>query len=535
MRDVKFDSQAREALTNGVNVISKAVGSTLGPRGKTVIIESQNHTNGLTVTKDGVTVAKSISLEDAVENLAVQIVRNASERTALEAGDGTTTSIVIAESLCNDGLEASSAGMNMSRVTENVRQFVSEIIKELKEISREVHEDTLENIATISANNDKAVGKIIADAYIQVGLGGLVTVENSMSEKTYSDITKGVKVDRGFTSRLFINNQKKDECVLENVYILMTDIEINSLLQLEEVLKHIALNRKPLLIVAPMSTGAVNALASNVIKNRLPLVNINPPGFGYKSQELMSDLAAVTGGVYFSQQAGDDLSLIGVEDLGFAKKVTINQDSTIIVTEEETTEEIGQRIVELMGQLDEAKKESDKKFIQERISYLKGAIGVIYVGGSSDVEQKELYDRVDDAVCAVRSALEEGIIPGGGIALMRAAKKAIMVEQDVIDEWPEDKQEAYYMVINAVTAPFKKLLTNADYDNEQIIDMIKFVFNHKFDYSGYDLKEERWVNMYEAGIIDPLKVTKNALINAVSVATTLINTNAVITYKREEK
>lgn len=530
MRDLLFNQEARTSLLNGIKTIAAAVKSTLGPRGKTVIIESQNHTSGLTVTKDGITVAKSITLENPVENLAVSIIREASERTGVEAGDGTTTSVVIAEAMCEEGLKHTN--LNMSKVISLVRDKVARAVEYLEIISKPVTESTLENVATISSNNDPVIGKIIADAYKEVGLGGLVTVENSMSEKTYSEVTNGMKIERGFTSRYFINNQKKDECILEDAYILITDVEINALLQIESVLKTIVSTQKPLLIISPMSVGAINSLAANVVKNKLILANITPPSFGYKSQELMSDIADVTGGVFFSQQAGDDLSLLDVSSLGRAKKITISQDSTVIVTESgEPSHHVKEKITELFVQLENSKKESDRKFIQERISYLKGAIGVIYVGGSSDVEQKELNDRVDDAVCAVRSALEEGILPGGGVALLNAQ---LELEDKTRRSTDVEELAACAIVYEALTAPFKTLLGNADCKEDEINRRLLDLVVEKNPYYGYDLKKGVYCNMLEEGIIDPLKVTKNALINAVSVAVTLLSTNAVITYKRSK-
>lgn len=530
MRDLLFNQEARISLLNGIKTISSAVKSTLGPRGKTVIIESQNHTNGLIVTKDGITVAKSITLEDPVENLAVSIIREASERTGVEAGDGTTTSVVIAEALCEEGMNY--PGLNMSAIIKHIREKTDIAVEYLKGISSSVREDTLENVATISSNNDPVIGKIIADAYKEVGLGGLVTVENSMSEKTYSDVTNGMKIDRGFTSRYFINNQKKDECILEDAFVLVTDVEINALLQIESLLKTIVSTNKALLIISPMSVGAINSLAANVVKNELKLANITPPSFGYKSQELMSDIADVTGGVFFSQQAGDDLSLLDMSSLGMAKKITISQESTIIVTDSgEPSHAVKEKITELFVQLENSKKESDRKFIQERISYLKGAIGVIYVGGSSDVEQKELNDRVDDAVCAVRSALEEGILPGGGAALLNAL---VEIESRCLSSTNKEEAAAAMTMYKALSAPFRTLLQNADHSEESIMLKQSVIQRCESDFYGYDLKNESFCNMLESGIIDPLKVTKNALINAVSVAVTLLSTNAVVTYKRSK-
>jgi len=465
-KSLSFDDEGRSKLISGITSISKTVKSTLGPLGKTVLLESSNHTSGMTITKDGVTVARAIMLEDKPENNTTEIIRNINK-------------------ICKD------------------------IISSLEKNSRKVTKSRLLDVACISANNDSEIGGIIADAYDKVGINGIVTVERSKSSETYAEVTNGIKVDRGYSTHLFINDHKKDECILEDVKILVCDGEINNILQIENVLKPIINNGEKLLIIAPCSVNVINTLAANVVRNGLKFCNIAPPSFGYKTQELMQDIALAVGAKYFSEKTGDDLSLIRPEHLGHADKIIASRDNTIILKENTARESVEKNV--------------DKKFINERIASLAGSIGCIYVGGYSDVEQKEKFDRVDDSVCAVRSALEEGIVAGGGISLLRAG---IMLNKY---KSKDDNMEVALLILrSALLAPLKQILENGGKEYDSII-------NHIFDMPhniGYDLKNEKFGDMFKMGVIDPLKVTKNALINAVSVSTTILSTNAIVTNKR---
>lgn len=513
-KNLVFNEEAREKLINGIQTMSEAVKSTLGPSGQTVLIESPNHTHGLTVTKDGVTVAKSIDLMDPVENLAVRMMKEAADRTATSAGDGTTTSIVLTEALATSGFK-----LITKDKTKVLRELVSkteEIIEELKSMSLDVTPEKLIDVATISANNDPAIGKIIASVYAEVGENGIVTVEKSHTSETYFETTTGLKIDRGYSSHLFINDFKKDECVLENVKVLVADTEISNILSIENVLKPVIANDDRLLIIAECSSNVINTLAANVMKRGLKVCVIQPPSFGYKQHELMQDIALSVGAKYFSQSTGDDLSLITPEDLGFAKKIVVDKSSTIVVKDESHSEEVEQRVIQLKEAAAESKKKADKDFILSRIATLTGGIGVIYVGGNTDLEQKELYDRVDDAVCATRSALEEGILPGGGFALHEISKR-----------FDESYNVADRMLKIALEAPMRQILTNAGLEYSE-------VYSEKSNPSGfgYDVKNHQYGDMYDMGIIDPAKVTKNALQNAVSVAVTILSTNAIVTMAR---
>lgn len=524
-KSLTFDDDARRRLGNGIKVIAKAVKSTLGPRGKTVLIESQYHTHGITVTKDGVTVAKSIDLLDPVENLAVRMMKEAADRTATSAGDGTTTAIVLTEAIAERGMELITSNLNSSEVIRHINKICSDVIESLELSSRKVSADDITHVASISANNDPVIGEIISDAYKRVGDSGLVTVEKSMGESTYCEITDGIKVDRGYANKMFVNNQKKDECILEDVYILLTDHEISNVLQIESVLKPIVSDGKKLIIIGPCTTQVNNTLAANVIKNGLKMCTIMPPQFGYKQHELMGDIAVSVGGRFMSESMGDDLSLVTMKDLGRAAKVIVGKDSTVIVREEGTNESINSRVKELWEAHDATTKKGDRDFIKQRIASLTGGIGIIYVGGNSDVEQKEIFDRVDDAVCAVRSALEEGILPGGGLALYTQSTICWAEKQNMTIS--QEERIAYSIMEHALSAPLIQILNNAGLDEKEIT----FDINEADDY-GYDVKNGVYGNMYEMGIIDPLKVTKNALKNAVSVATTILSTNAIITLAR---
>ena len=531
-KDLHFDEEGRNKLISGITKISQAVKSTLGPRGKTVLIESPDHLRGITITKDGVTVAKSVSLDDPVENLAIQIMKDAAQRTANSAGDGTTTASVLAEAFINAGQKYITPSNNTTQVIRHINKMVEDLVKDLKKNSKKITKKSLLNVAKISANNDATIGKLIYDAYNKVGRDGIVTVEKSQNHETFAEVTNGIKIDRGYTSNLFINNQKKDECILEDVRVLVCDQEISNILQIENVLKPIIKNNEKLLIIADCGQNVINTFAANVVRNNLKLCNIAPPSFGYKKNELMQDIAATVGATYFSEQTGDDLSLLRMEDLGFADKIIIGKEQSVLIKNDEPTDELKTRIAELKIQQANTTNTVDRKFIDERIASLAGAIGCIYVGGNSDVEQKEKFDRVDDSVCAVRSALEEGIVAGGGIALYELSLDMdnILFPSSIDEREDRDYSTAFNIVKDTLCQPLYQILRNAGQDPEAIIGLGHGYFDGLC--RGYDVKNEKYGNMFDMGVIDPLKVTKNALINASSVATTILSTNAIVTHQR---
>jgi chaperonin GroEL len=400
------------------------------------------------------------------------------------------------------------------------------VIESLKKKSKKVSTSMLLDVATISANNDREVGKIISDVYKEVGKTGIVTVERSQTTDTYAETTQGLKIDRGYMSPLFINDQSRDECLFEDVHVLVADIEIGNILQIENVLKPIIQEGKKLLIVAPCHVNVVNTFAANVMKNNLKLCVVQPPSFGYKQHELMQDLAVSVGATYFSEKTGDDLSQISIDDLGHAARVVVSKDKTIILKSDLRIDaaKIEERVEQLWQAHKAAKRKADKDHLLERIASLTGGIGVIYVGGNTDLEQKELYDRVDDAVCAVRSALEEGILPGAGKALVdeTASLLASLVDLQNSDEY----DAALKMLVNAMMAPFQQILANAGLKPSDVYKDAMPVGH------GYNLKTGQTGDLIKMGVIDPLKVTRSALQNSVSVATTILSTNAIITMAR---
>jgi chaperonin GroEL len=522
-KDLQFGDNGRKKLVNGVVKMSKAVKSTLGPGGNPVLIESPSHTHGITVTKDGVTVAKAIDLLDPSENLAVKMMKEAAERTATSAGDGTTTAIVLTEAFVLEGLEHITPDLNRTDVLRNLVDLSDKVVDKLRKRSKRVTSVMLADVASISANNDKEIGRIIAEVYKDVGKTGIVTVEKSQNDETYAETTMGLKFDRGYLSPMFINDQKRDECVFEDVMIMVADMEIANVLQIEDVLKPIISEGKKLLIISPCNGNVVNTLAANVMKGSVKICVVPPPSFGYKQHELMHDIAISVGATYFSEKTGDDLSIINYGDLGHAAKIIVSKDKTVIIKSDARTNQavVDERVAQLWESHKNATKKFDKDFLLERIASLTGGIGVIFVGGQTDLEQKELYDRVDDAVCAVRSALEEGILPGAGKALF---------EESFIDGLEGETKEhlAARLIINeALKAPFYQILRNAGLSLSDA-----YPANGVGPGEGLNLKTRQIGDLIKMGVIDPLKVTRSALQNAVSVAVTILSTNAIITLAR---
>jgi chaperonin GroEL len=504
-KDLHFEG---DKLIRGIEQLSRAVKSTLGPSGQTVLIESPHHTHGITVTKDGVTVAKAVDLLDPVENLAVRMMKEAADRTASEAGDGTTTSIVLAEALVKGGI-AKLDDTNKTDVLRELVELTRGVVADIDSRSRRLTKKHVRNVATISANNDRAIGKLIADVYGKVGKDGVVTVEKSMTSDTGFNVTHGLKLDRGYSSELFVNDQSRDECVLEDCHVMVCDSEINNVLAIENVLGPIIREGKRLLIVAPCSTHVINTLAANVVKKGLKVCVVPPPNFGYKQHELMQDLAVIVGATYYSEKTGDDLSLMDHGDLGFADRIVVGRGETIIV-KEAREDGVDERIAELHEAHKLAQRKGDKDFIHQRIAGLTGGIGVIEVGGHTDLEQKELYDRVDDAVCAVRAAMQDGVVPGAGVTLYNISSTL-------------SGGTASDILCAALRAPMDQIMANAGVDYD---------YSMTEDGFGFDVKSGEYGDLMEMGIIDPARVTKTALQNAVSVAVTILSTRAIITLAR---
>ncbi len=512
VKQVHLGDSGQEKLRAGIKKIAGAVKSTLGARGRTVLIESENHVGGITVTKDGVTVAKSINLYDPTENLAVMMMRQAAEKTATMAGDGTTTSIVLAEAIIDAAERYIDEDSNVTEVIREINSIAERIDAHLKKKSKKVSGRRLRDVATISANNDRKVGEMIAGAFEEVEM---VTVENSMNSETYVDIIKGMRIERGYTSKYFVTDQKKQECVMENPYVLITDHEISNLANIESILKPIVAQGKPLLIIGELSQNVLNTLNVNALQGKIKVCNIIPPNFGYRQKELLEDLAVALGGTYFSDDTGDDLSVIQLGDLGRAAKIVVRKDMTVIMHDEEMGDTITDHVEVLKKVVWTTDQKEERDFLQERIANLSGGIGVIHVGALTDIEQKEKRDRIDDAVCAVQAAIEGGILPGGGIALLNC--------MDLSD----GDGVASSIVRSALIAPFNQILGNAGVDGSVAVkDLVK-------DGVGYDVRNDKVGDMIKMGIIDPANVTRNALENAVSVATTIMSTSSIITNVRD--
>jgi chaperonin GroEL len=516
IKEIHFGDDGQKKLRSGIKKIAGAVKSTLGARGRTVLIESENHVGGITVTKDGVTVAKAINLYDPTENLAVMMMRQAADKTATVAGDGTTTSIVLAEAIIDASEKYLRPEDNVTEVIRRMNDITKKVIVMLDKMSKKVNGRKLYDVASISANNDREIGRMIGDAFSEVSL---VTVENSMNSETRVEIINGMRIERGYTSSYFINDVKKQECVLENPYVLICDHEINNISNLEKILAPIVSQGKSILIIGSLGPNALQTLNVNVYQGKIKACNIIPPSFGYRQKDLLHDLAVSLGGVYFSEDTGDDLSIVTLEDLGRASKVIVSKDMTVFMHRSEVKENIDNHIVDLKSLMKDTDRAEDRDFLKERIANISGGVGVIYVGAQSDIEQKEKRDRIDDAVCAVTAALEEGILPGGGIALAECGI-SLNDNDDVATE----------IMYDALIAPFNQILVNAGKDPRQIA--VELTGNTGW---GYDVKNECLGDMIKMGIIDPSKVTKNALLNAVSVATTIMSTNAIITNIRADE
>jgi chaperonin GroEL len=522
VKQLFFDEEGRQKLKDGIRKIDQAVGSTLGPMGNTVLMESELHTGGITITKDGVSVAKGINLFDPVENLAVQLVRQAASQTATMAGDGTTTSVVLTGAIINAADEEIDETTNTTEVIRHINDIAEKMDAQLVKMSKPVSGKRLLDVATISANNDAKLGSIIADTYSKVSH---VTVENSRTTKTHTEIVNGIKVDRGFTSRFFVNDVRKNECVLINPWVLITNQEITNLEHMIAILGPIIEQGESLLIIGQMNLQTIQTLNKNVYEGRIKAANIIPPSMGYRQDELMTDLAIALGGKYYSATTGDNVANVDFNGLGRASKVIVGQSKTIIIPSEEVNENLDTHFKALTDSLDLKIDQEDIEFTKERLANISGGVGVIYVGANSDIEQKELKDRTDDAVLAVKAAIEEGVLPGGGMALLRAGSVIELGKSESYDK-------AADIMLYAIEEPFRRILKNAGKNH---IEIGVEICNSKSRYYGYDVKNDKFGDMMKMGVIDPTKVTRSALKNAVSVATTILSTNAIITNIRDDE
>jgi len=525
-KNLDFNADAREKIRTGVNHLAQAVASTLGPCGRTVLIEKEH---GAPIsTKDGVTVAKEINLKDPVENMGAQVIKEVSMKAAKQAGDGTTTATVLAATMYNEGLKHLNAGVNPVEMKRGMDKATAAIVAQLRELSTDVAtNDQIRQVATISANNDEAVGNIIAEAMDSVGKDGVIQVDESRTAETTLEIVEGMQIDRGYVSPYFATNQSTMTTTLEKPYILIYDKKISAIKEILPLLETCSKQSKALLIIADDVDG--EALATMVLNKARGILNvcaIKAPGYGDRKTANLEDIATLTGGTVVSTTKGMKLEKLSIEMLGSARTVTISQNETIIVDGAGDTETIKARIEDIKAQYDTAKSEYDKQHLQERMSKLVGGVAVLNIGAASEIELKEKKDRVDDALQATRAAVEEGIIPGGGIALQTIAANVGVVPEN------EDQNFGVQVVLKACKAPFRAILENAGKNAEAIVMQIKAEGTGKN--AGYDARNNRVVDMIQAGIIDPTKVTRTALELATSVAGTLLTTECTVSIEVEK-
>ena len=522
-KKIIFSDEARLELLNGVNKLADAVVATLGPAGRNAIIE-QSMGNPIS-TKDGVTVAKSIDLEDRVENIGAQLVKQASIKTADQAGDGTTTSTLLAREIYKQGLKFMKKGANAVDVKRGIESAVTEVVKYLEEYSKDItDEGQLKQVATISANNDTEVGELISTAMDKVGTDGVVTIEESRTGETYLETVEGMQFGRGYKSPYFVTDNNSMQAVLRDPLILITDKRLNQVKELLPVLEAVSQQSKSLLIIAEDIDGeALSTMVVNKMRGILNCVAVKAPEFGDRKKAILEDIATLTGGKVVSSEKGMRLDKFDSEWFGKAKKVTVGKDNTTLIDALGEEEKIKTRVEELKTQIEESISPYEIEKLQERLAAFIGGVAVVHVGGYTELEMKEKKDRVDDALHATKAALQEGILPGGGIALLNASK--MLAEK--IGGANEEEQLGYDIVIQAIEKPFYQILENAGYSTDEIGDIEEKLIAEE-SWSGYNPRSKEIVNMFKAGIIDPTKVTRLALENAASVAGTMLITETVV-------
>jgi chaperonin GroEL len=527
-KDIKYTDEARRSVLAGVEKLAKAVKVTLGPAGRNVILEKKF---GIPViTKDGVTVAKEIDLKDPYENVGAQLVREVASKTADVAGDGTTTATVLAEAIFREGLKMIATGANPVEVKRGIDKAVEVVVEELKKLSKQVSDTReIEQVATISANNDPEIGKKIAEAMEKVGKDGVITIEEGKSTETYVEVVNGYQFDRGYLSPYFVTNPDKMEAVLEEPYILITDKKLSSIRELLPVLERVLQTGKPLLIIAEDVEGeALATLVVNKLRGVLQVAAVKAPGYGERRKEMLRDIAILTGGVVISEETGMKLENARLEDLGRAKKVIVDKENTTIIEGAGRKEEIEGRIKQIKEQIKETKSDYDREKLQERLAKLSGGVAVIYVGAATEAEMKEKKMRIEDAVHATKAAVEEGIVPGGGVAYLRVIPKLEELENQ---ETNPDRKLGIRIVKRALHEPARLIAENAGYEGNLIVEEIK----KRGGNIGFDALRGQFVDMFEAGIIDPTKVVRTAIQNAASVASLLLTTEAVVVEVKEPK
>ncbi len=525
-KDIIFDTKAREDLKKGVEKIANAVKVTLGPKGRNVIIDKKF--GAPTVTKDGVSVAKEIELKDPVQNMAAQLVKEVASKTADDAGDGTTTATVLTQAIFNHGIKNVAAGANPMDLKRGIDKAVIAVVENLKAQSQSIKDSKeIAQVATISANNDETIGKMIAEAMDKVGKDGVITVEEAKGTDTEVKTVEGMEFDRGYLSPYFVTNTEKMEAELESPYILIYDKKISSMKELLPILEATAQTGKPLLIISEDVEGeALATLVVNKIRGSLKVAAVKAPGFGDRRKAMLEDIAILTGGTVISEERGYKLENATIDYLGTAEKINIDKDNTIIVNGNGKKEDIQARVSQIKSQIESTTSDYDREKLQERLAKLSGGVAILYIGAATEVEMKEKKDRVDDALHATRAAVQEGIVPGGGVALVRA-----IAALDKVKVENKDQETGVNIVKNALEFPLRIIVENAGVEGSIIVQKVK---EGKDDY-GYNAREDKFENLYNAGIIDPTKVTRLALENAASIASLLLTTECVVSDIPEEE
>ncbi|HYR21695.1 MAG TPA: chaperonin GroEL [Chthoniobacterales bacterium] len=519
-KQLQFDEAARHTLLRGVEKLARAVKATLGPSGRNVILDKKF--GSPTITKDGVTVAKEIELEDPYENMGAQLVREVASKTSDVAGDGTTTATVLAESIYREGLRNVTAGANPTSLQRGIMKAVEAIVEELKKISKKVSDRTeIAQVATVSANWDKTIGEIIADAMDKVGKDGTITVEEAKSIETTLEVVEGMQFDKGYLSPYFVTNAEEMEAILENPYILIYEKKISSLKDMLPLLEKVAKAGRPLLIISEDVEGeALATLVVNKLRGTLQVCAVKAPGFGDRRKAMLEDIAVLTGGKLISEDLGIKLENIKLEDLGKAKRVTVDKENTTIVEGSGKSSDIQGRVAQIRRQIEETTSDYDKEKLQERLAKLAGGVAVINVGAATETEMKEKKARVEDALHATRAAVEEGIVAGGGVAFIRAQKA--LENMRGLDA---DEKVGVQIVRRAIEEPMRQLADNAGAEGALIVEEVK----KRKGNEGYDVAKGEYVDLVKAGIVDPTKVTRSALQNAASIAALLLTTEAIVT------
>ena len=525
-KDIKFDIEARDGLKRGVDALANAVKVTLGPKGRNVTISKSF--GGPTVTKDGVTVAKEVELKDPLENMGAQMVKEVASKTNDLAGDGTTTATVLAQAIVKEGLKNVAAGANPMDLKRGIDKAVEAIVADLGKQAKEVGSSTekIKQVASISANNDEVIGELIATAFGKVGKEGVITVEEAKGTDTYVDVVEGMQFDRGYLSPYFVTNPEKMNVELENPFILLYDKKVSSLKELLPVLEPVAQSGKPLLIIAEDVDGeALSTLVVNKLRGALKIAAVKAPGFGDRRKAMLEDIAILTGGTVIAEESGYTLENATLEMLGTAEKVTIDKDNTTLVNGAGNGDMIKNRVNQIKSQMETTTSDYDREKLQERLAKLAGGVAVLYVGAASEVEMKEKKDRVDDALHATRAAVEEGIVAGGGVALLRAKNVLATLKADNADE-----ATGIQIISRAIEAPLRTIVENAGLEGSVVVAKVA---EGTGDF-GYNAKTDEYVDMLKAGIIDPKKVTRVALENAASVAGMILTTECALVEIKEE-